>query len=564
MKLTLSKYLTILIGLAPILFFVYYVWQYTINVPFLDDSLYYTKAVVDVEKSKSWSEAFWIFMRQHTITEHKTPISRFVAWLIYKNTGKLDFVLFSHLGNLALLGMLGLFWTFFRKIQSVKLNITYFLPVPFLIFQMQTYENQFWAICNWTYYPIGFLQMLTFYFLSYQKPKYFLYAMLTAIFVTFTFSNGMFVFLPAVLILLFQKRYKALIILVSVAIICLVIYFSNYTKSPIVPPSFSLVNILTGFVLMLGAYVDVQGFHQLSLFATTIFGVIILGFLGYGGIRLLRKYFNVNPKESAFYESDILFLVASMMCLCMSAGAVAYSRYSGQNGFEEMFTSRYRFISVTLLCLVYLFSLLINKERYRQFILILFLPLTIFLYVYSYYFLHENNVNFRERLVAATFNFKYHNSWVLYPFNNDWTIPVDTVNAEALRKDIYELPVFPFTKFQDSINKDSVLRISNLAFILEQKKDRFVLKNETLDVENPLKIEQNIILKSNKNTYLLPLKRQRNKSRKDLIFKGNYFWKGFETEILKNTFIPDEYTIGLLKIQDGKYDIQYSNLKIKL
>ena len=168
------------------------------------------------------------------------------------------------------------------------------------------------------------------------------------------------------------------------------------------------------------------------------------------------------------------------------------------------------------------------------------------------------------RSVAATFNFKYHNSWVLYPFNNDWTIPVDTVNAEALRKDIYELPVFPFTKFQDSINKDSVLRISNLAFILEQKKDRFVLKNEMLDVENPLKIEQNIILKSNKNTYLLPLKRQRNKSRKDLIFKGNYFWKGFETEILKNTFIPDEYTIGLLKIQDGRCDIQYSNLKIKL
>ena len=584
MKFTSSKYITILIGLAPILFFVYYVWQYTINVPFLDDSLYYTKAVVDVEKSKSWSEAFWIFMRQHTITEHKTPISRFVAWLIYKTTGKLDFVLFSHLGNLALLGMLGLFWTFFRKIKSIKLNITYFLPVPFLIFQMQTYENQFWAICNWTYYPIGFLQMLTFYFLSYQKPKYFLYAMLTAIFVTFTFSNGMFVFLPAVLILLFQKRYKALIILVSVATICLIVYFSNYTKSPIVPPSFSLVNILTGFVLMLGAYVDVQGFHQLSLFTTTLFGVIILGFLGYGGIWLLRKCFNLTPSPSPTekgeflcknsplsrrgvggeVESDILFLVASMMCLCMSAGAVAYSRYTGQNGFEEMFTSRYRFISVTLLCLVYLFSLLINKERYRQFILILSLPLTIFLYGYSYYFLHENNVNFRERLVAATFNFKYHNSWVLYPFNNDWTVPVDTVNAEALRKDIYELPVFPFTKFQDTINKDSVLKISNLAFILEQRKDRFVLKNETLDVENPLKIEQNIILKSKKNTYLLPLKRQRNKSRKDLILKGNYFWKGFETEILKNTFIPDEYTIGLLKIQDGKYDIQYSNLKIKL
>ena len=564
MKFNTLKYLTVLLGIIPILFFLYYIWQYTINVPFLDDSLYYTKAVVDVEKSKSISESFWIFMRQHTITEHKTPISRLVAWLIYKTTGKLDFVLFSHLGNIALFGMLGLFWTFFRKIQSAKLNIAYFLPIPFLIFQMQTYENQFWAICNWTYYPIGFLQMLTFYFLSYQKPRYFIYAILTAILVTFTFSNGMFVFLPAILILIFQKRYKALSILMFVAAICLSIYFSNYTKSTINPPSFSMVNILTGFVLMLGAYVDVQGFHSLSTFIVTIVGLIILGFLLYGGIWLLRKYFKFIPKESPLKESNILFLVASMMCLCMSAGAVAYSRYTGQNGFEEMFTSRYRFISVTLLCLVYLFSLLINQERYRQFILILFLPLTIFLYAYSYYFLHENNVNFRERLVAATYNFKYHNSWVLYPFDNDWTAQVDVVNTDAIKMGVYQLPVLPFTPFQGAINKDSTLINSDLSITLEQKKDRFILKNETLDVENPLKIEQNIILKSKRNTYLLPLIREKNKSRKDLLFRRNYFWKGFKTDILKNTFIPDEYIIGLLKIQDGKYNIQYSNLKIKL
>ena len=99
---------------------------------------------------------------------------------------------------------------------------------------------------------------------------------------------------------------------------------------------------------------------------------------------------------------------------------------------------------------------------------------------------------------------------------------------------------------------------------MEQKKDRYILKNETLDVENPLEISQNIVLKSNRNTYLLPLNRQRNRSKKDYLLFHNVFWKGFETNILKNTFIPDEYTIGLLKVQDGKYEIKYSNLKIKL
>jgi hypothetical protein len=91
--------LSIFVGLAPILFFVYYVWKYTINVPFLDDNIYYTKAVVDVNKSQSFAETFKIFMRQHTITEHKTPVSRIAAFLIYKITGKLDFLPSHKLGT---------------------------------------------------------------------------------------------------------------------------------------------------------------------------------------------------------------------------------------------------------------------------------------------------------------------------------------------------------------------------------------------------------------------------------------------------------------------------------
>jgi hypothetical protein len=561
MKILNLKNLSILVGIAPILFFVYYVWQYTINVPFLDDNLYYTKAVVDVNKSQSFTETFKIFMRQHTITEHKTPVSRIAAFLIYKITGKLNFFTFAQIGNLTLFGILVLFWRFFRKHAW---NIVYFLPIPFLLFQMQTNENQFWMGCAWLYYPIGLWQMTTFYLLSYQKPRYFIFAMLSAIFVTFIFSNGMFVFFPATLILLYQKRYKDLGIMVLIAVVCLAIYFSSYTPSPIVPPAFSIPNILTGFVLMLGAYVDVQDLHNLSPFTATAVGLIILGFLTYGGIYLLNHYFKNNQTDTPPRTSDILFLVASMIALCMSAGAVAYSRYTGEHGFEEMFSSRYRFMSVLLMCLAYLFSLLLTKNTVRKVVLAIFLPITMLLYGYSYYFWHDYNVLYRERLTAATFNFKFHNSWVLYPFDNDWTKQVDVVNIEAIKTGVYELPNLPFTPFQEEINKDTVQNISDLALILEEKKDWFVLRNETLDVEKPLEIEQNIVLKSNKNTYLLPFDREKNRSKKDYFLNQNLFWRGFETNILKNTFIPDEYTIGLLKVQDGKYEIKYSNLKVRL
>ena len=555
------KNLSIIVGILPILFFVYYVWQYTINIPFLDDNLYYTKAVVDVNKSQTFAEIFKIFMRQHTITEHKTPVSRIAAFLIYKITGKLNFFTFAQIGNLTLIGILFLFWRFFQKHAW---NVVYFLPIPFLLFQMQTNENQFWMGCAWLYYPIGLWQMTTFYLLSYQKPRYFIFAMLSAIFVTFIFSNGMFVFLPATLILLYQKRYKDLGIMVMIATVCLTIYFSNYTPSPIVPPAFSIPNILTGFVLMLGAYVDVQEFHNLSPFTATAVGLIILGFLTYGVVWLLNCYFKITQIENLSKTSDILFIVASMIALSMSAGAVAYSRYTGEHGFEEMFVSRYRFMSVLLMCLAYLFSLLLTKNTIRKVVLAVFLPITMLLYAYSYYIWHDYNVFYRERLAAAAFNFKFHNSWVLYPFDNDWTNQVDMVNIEAIKIGVYELPTLPFTPFQEVINKDNVPFASDLSLKLEERKDRYILKNETLNVENPLEISQNIILKSNRNTYLLPLNRQRNKSKKDYILYQNVFWKGFETNILKNTFIPDEYTIGLLKVQEGKYEIKYSNLKVRL
>ncbi len=117
MKILNLKNLSIILGIAPLLFFVYYVWQYTINVSFLDDNLYYTKAVFDLNKSESLAETFQIFMRQHNITEHKTPVSRIAAFLIYKITEKLNFFTFAQIGNLTLLGILFLFWRFFLKIR---------------------------------------------------------------------------------------------------------------------------------------------------------------------------------------------------------------------------------------------------------------------------------------------------------------------------------------------------------------------------------------------------------------------------------------------------------------
>ena len=106
MKSLYLKNFAVFLMLCSVLFFVYYVWKYTINIPFLDDSLYYTKCLIDVEKSHSMADKFWIFMKQYTIIENRTPVSKFTARLIYKFPGKFDYSILAHLGNLVLFGMM--------------------------------------------------------------------------------------------------------------------------------------------------------------------------------------------------------------------------------------------------------------------------------------------------------------------------------------------------------------------------------------------------------------------------------------------------------------------------
>ena len=558
MNTRLVNFFIFLLGLIPVLFFIVYVGKYTINIPFLDDSLYYTECLLDVNKSKSLSEAFWIFMKQHTITEHRTPISKFVAWLIYKTTGSLNYTILAHLGNLYLGGMLWLFWRFFKKHNW---NLVYFLPIPFLIFQMQTFENQFWTICNWTYYPIGFLQMLVLYYLSYQQKHNLRYAILFAVLATFTFSNGMFVFLPALLVLLFQKRYKETGIFMGVGIACVALYFSTYKPSPIAPHQFSLTNLVKNFVVLLGDYADIQDYHSWAYLICSIVGVALVGACLYSCFLLVCSYFNITIKgitqKTSQSLADITFLSSSMICLILSGAAVAYSRYTGINGFEEMFSSRYKFISVTLLCLSYLFVLVVTNKSAKRVIAGLFIPLCMVLYGYSYYWNHEGNVNFRERLTTGVFNFQEHQSFTLYPVDNDWTRMVDEITIAAIKTGVYQLPSTLTTPLHEVIQQADTTLKASIPLTVEDKDYYYLLQNDNFETGNPLETATNLILKSDKDTYLLPIRRRRNRGKKDMLLHQNYFEKGFSVEILKNTFHPATYSLGLLSSQHGKTTIQF-------
>ncbi|MFC0185195.1 hypothetical protein SAMN04515674_112128 [Pseudarcicella hirudinis] len=558
MKPYLLKYITYIVAAFPAGFFIWYVGRYTVNIPFLDDNLYYTDCILAVNKSKSIAEAFWIFMKQHTITEHRTPVSKFVAYLIYKFTGSLNYTILAHLGNLFLGGLLFFFWKVFQK---TKTDFVFFLPIPFLIFQMQTFENQFWTICNWTYYPIGFLQMLTLYLLSFDKPRYFLWAILSAILVTFTFSNGMFVFLPAALVLIYLKRYKECGIMTVTGALCVALYFSTYKPSPIVPHQLDIVHLFTSFVILLGSYLEIQSASFLSNTTAFLFGALVLTGLIYTCFALLNNYFDFKNryfpiKFKKNYRAN-LFLSSSVICLLISAAAVAYSRSASQDGYYEMFFSRYKFISVLLLCLAYFFCLINFSGMIKKAALWVFLPFSIFMYFFSYYWNHETIFNMRENLFVGMFNFQNNKALSFYPHGNDWAESIDKITEEAIKTQVYKSPETIYTKFSKEILSASGPVSDTTVFQISRKDNHWLIKNETFPVETSVDEGMCLILKSEKKTYLLPFRRERNKSRKDLVKNGNYFWKGFEVKFDDYTYLPGKYSVGIIRIIDNQFMVSF-------
>src|SRR5262249_17934117 len=128
-------------------------------------------------------------------------------------------------------------------------KLFYFLPVPFLLFQMHLWEFAVWATVAENLY-ILFFSLLSFYAIkratetrdskgkrankgdgSFSVP-WLTIACSSAVAATFTNANGIFVFLVGIPAWLVAKQYRQLGTWIAVGAITAVVYFWGYQKPP--------------------------------------------------------------------------------------------------------------------------------------------------------------------------------------------------------------------------------------------------------------------------------------------------------------------------------------------
>jgi len=379
-----------LIALTPIVIFFGMVWKYALNIPFLDDYDAVLGFLVKYFDASTLAQKFHLIFAQHN--EHRIVFNKLIELAQIYAHGVTDFRQLIFIGNI---GLIGIFAVLYFSLGRIKNQILVFIPVSFLLFQPQYWENIHWAMASLQNFHVLFFAFISIFLVSKREKSFFSLGIIFAVLATFTQGNGMFVFPVGVAILLYQKRYNSLLIWIFTMIICVGFYFRNYIQ-PAQHPSivtaflnpfqtisyfFSFIGSSVGFGKFLSPYIG---------FATFIYFVIIS----------LKKYFKQN------------IVIYGLFCfLFLSAAAAALTR-SGL-GLEQAFASRYSIISILFFVLIYLSLIDLYKNLARY--IVAFIVAAILFNACAYYLYFHSVVEHHISLSESLEKWKVNGEGLLFP-----------------------------------------------------------------------------------------------------------------------------------------------------
>lgn len=326
-------------------------------------------------RSNTLGDKLSLFFLQHN--EHRIAYVRMWTLISYKVNGEVNFNFISFIGNLSLVGIAAIF---FKKFKETENNLLLFFPILILIFNLTSWENITYPLATTSNFTVYFFILLSLYFLT-LDTKYkrinILYAALFFIAAIYTQGGGMFLFPVSIMILLYKKEYKNLIIYSLFTSLFVLGYFYGYSSygqnRPITETIIESRELIFQFVF---AFIgNAFNFYRIftenvdqSILTTTIIGsLFFLGFL----FLTYKKYYEKN-----------LFIYSILLLVIALSFVTAISRI--HLGIETASAPRYRingiiFTSALYVCLVEIFNL--NKKKYVATIITLSL---IYFYFFSY------------------------------------------------------------------------------------------------------------------------------------------------------------------------------------
>ena len=554
-------------------FFVWYIWQYAINIPHFDDF----RTVSILNRINEHPEELWTQLFQN-FNGHRLGVPFGLAWLniLFEGTLRLDFLMI--VGALFYLGMLAILA---RLVVQAGVSEVYLLPLALLILHPLAHRNLLWATSTLQYMGSTFLTCLLFYLLIwYRSLGHFVAALLVGTMLPYTNGNGVYILVLGGLFLLFTAQLKRAIGWGGgVLVLSVIVYWEMPTVVGLAGYSAEeaewvqkVVNVIRSVLSFLGS--SVISFRA-ELGDTIVLGGSILAFFIWAGLNWLRQkpwsdtdVWAGSPSKLSY--TIVLFIGASVL---MTAVGVGVSR--GMNK-ETMVVDRYLVYSVWILACTYILITLRMGPKWRTYWLGIALAGSLFFNQYLYWYYTPEVAWWRQSFVADGFNLKYNEAvqGKLFPFGTD--------GPEALRKalasGLYRYPTTELNPLEEQIRRPVETSGGEIDSTL-----RFEVRSGMLNVYGGVRIDSVFLASSirpasdiGEGTYLI-LKEENNR-RTYLAAPEWYRWKGytpflarkklyrggFVATLFQGNIIQGRYRLGLLTLAKEGVSLRFSGQFIEV
>ncbi|GAB4016092.1 hypothetical protein [Spirosoma koreense] len=540
------RFYPLLVGFLPLVLVGWSVLTYAVNLPYWDDfqiqeHLLMLKRIPMGQKLKHLFDQHW---------EHRIVWTRLLFAGYAKLNGTLNYYGLTLIGVSGLLVVVGVLFAQFRRLAY---PLRYFIPVPFLVFTLQSYENLVWAMASIQNFWVIAFAFGTFYALARDAPPTRLLALDLAAAATFTSGNGPLALIVGLIMLAYQRRWRFLIVWGVVALLLLVGYFVSYNRIGFFPSPFrySFLDWVQAFFVLLGGFADASANVSSGLLTVdatlglaTVLGILVVTLATIALFTSFRQFRLVTTdKPSAFFLGCLLFLLAT-------AAMTVYSRV-GFAGPLYMLQSRYKIYSGLTLSVGYLFCLYQWPNRKLRPYYTGYLLLSVGQSLISDYFCLEGLVNQRRRVRAEYINYLANTPVEKQVSSRQVFVPTEPpLFSQQLAS--WSRPAWVSAPTATTV--DRVQELPN-AYIFAK-----------VDAVNPTLWQPDngsyIFLKSPARLYLFAAQPVRTTSAAWPELSHYFTSTRFEARILKEKLAPGTYRIGVITHGNGQVHLEMTDRSI--
>lgn len=548
-----QTWLAVLLCLLPLVIYFTIFFQIALNINYVayDDIL--ILGVIPGFEEATWLE------RWHNLTdpfpEHRLVFSRIIVLLSYYLFGKVNLFSLMLIGNLCWLGCAGVFYMVIRRIT---LSLWYFVPVTWLWFTIHSFENIFWGVSSLCNFGVLLFAMLALYFISHNPRAYYL-SLVFALVATFTYGNGILVFVMIALLLWITGQRQKFLITIALTALVGYLYFAGFPQKT---PSLDFSNpqqvkegiaAFFGFIGSITA-LDAYSVEDLLLRTAVVTGVLMVAiFLWLFRKKLIPVFGSLVGRQVALSPAG-QFALGLLIFVALTSFAVLYKRIP-LGGFQALFKGRYRmysslaWIALHFGALAWLSS--VQRRVWGSILLIFGITINLLLLYVNF----STAVNNRRGAIVQEFNSRYNSDWLGLKMFNMSQAHFESIRAyyksdDPLAEGWNPRAIGNSLPCKEEFKLDTLYRTNEVIQAYAQ--------NDFFDIGKNYSDGPYLILKSSTHVYAAP-PNQTAVPIKTVIRRLRYFNRGFNAAYHIATVEPGEYRVYLLLRHNGKNTLYCTN-----